>query len=135
MKQTGITFLITLFSIFTFSAQAQTLKELAGIDEKYQACLDKGDMMLNCSQDYYSQMDSLLNVAYNKLRRPMNQDERAVLKSEQLKWLGKRDAQFKKIDKEYSSFGGNDGIMMVTNAKALFVRKRVEELIRKLENS
>lgn len=135
MKQTGITFLITLFSIFTFSVQAQTLKELTDTDEKYQTCLDKGVMMLSCSQDYYSQMDSLLNLSYNKLRRPLSQAERTTLKSEQLTWLRKRDAHFKKVDKKYEGFGGNDGIMMATNEKALFVRKRVEELIRKLENS
>ncbi|WP_278251848.1 lysozyme inhibitor LprI family protein [Sabulibacter ruber] len=96
--------------------------------------------MLGCSQLYYSQMDSLLNVVYNKLRRPLDPSGKAALKNEQLKWLGKRDAYFKKVDKEYAAensngFAGNDSRMIAIDDKAQFVRKRVEELIKKLGNS
>jgi len=133
-------FLFTFFFIFTFSVQAQVLEELTDIDKKYKACLDKGTNMLDCARVYYSHMDSLLNVAYNKLRKPLNQTGKVALKNEQIKWLGKRDAYFKKIDKEYAAensngFAGNDSKMIAIDEKARFVRKRVEELIKKLGNS
>ena len=73
--------------------------------------------MLNCSRAYYSQMDSLLNVVYNNIRRPLDLAEKSALKQEQIKWLHKRDAYFKKIDKEYAEensqgFAGNDSRMI-----------------------
>ena len=137
MKLKKLTLLFTFFAFITFSSQAQTLKELIDIDKKYKVCLDKGTNMLSCSQLYYNPMDSLLNVAYNKLRRPLDQSGKAALKNEQIKWLGKRDAYFKKVDKDYvaensSGFAGNDSRMIAIDEKAQFVRKRVEELIEKL---
>ncbi len=95
--------------------------------------------MLGCSQLYYTQMDSCLNVVYNELRRPLDQTGKAALKDEQIKWLGKRDVFFKKVDQEYaaensSGFAGNDSRMIAIDEKAQFVRKRVEELIQKLDN-
>lgn len=84
-------------------------------------------------------MDSLLNVVYNKLLRPLDQSGKAALKNEQTKWLGKRDAYFKKVDKEYAAennngFVGNDSRMIAIDEKAQFVRKRADELIKRLGN-
>ena len=140
MRQKLFTFLFTFFVFLTFTGQAQTLEELTTIDNNYKACLGRGTNMLGCSQLYYSQMDSLLNVVYNKLRRPLDQSGKAALKNEQLKWLGKRDAYFKKIDKEHAAensngFAGNNSRMITIADKAKFVRERVEELIKNLGNS
>jgi uncharacterized protein YecT (DUF1311 family) len=110
--------LFTFFAFLTLTSQAQTLRDLTTIDKKYQTCLDKGTNMLACSQLYYSQMDSLLNVTYNQLRRPLDQSGKAALKNEQLKWLGKRDVYFKKVEKEYTAansngFAGNDSRILL----------------------
>jgi len=140
MKQIRLWLLFTAFFIFTITVKAQNLEELTGIDKNYKACLGKETNMLGCSQLYYSQMDSLLNVAYNKLRKPLDQSGKAALKNEQIKWLGIRDAYFKKLDKEYAAensngFAGNDSSMIAISDKAKFVRKRVEEILKRLRNS
>jgi uncharacterized protein YecT (DUF1311 family) len=56
------------------------------------SCLDNGVNMMGCSQLYYKTMDSILNVAYNKLRKTLTIDRQTALKQEQLKWIKKRDA-------------------------------------------
>jgi len=139
MRHKRFTFLFFVFAMLSLSGQAQTLAELTNIDKKYKACLDKGANMLHCSQLYYKQMDSLLNVTYNNLRKPLGQSGKTALKNEQIKWLEKRDAYFKQIDKEYAAensngFAGNDSRMIAIDEKARFVRTRVEELIIKLGN-
>jgi uncharacterized protein YecT (DUF1311 family) len=137
MKRLKLAFILSVFILITSKVQAQTQTQLNSLNNKYQACLDKGINMLRCSNLYYNQMDSLLNVVYNRLRISMNPSEKTVLKNEQLKWLKTRDAYFKKVDKENGIGGkeyvGTDFQMIAIDEKAQFVRERVEELMEKLK--
>lgn len=139
MMQKPLTLVFIFFVFLSFTGQAQTLEELTTMDKKYKACLDRGINIADCSQLYYSQMDSLVNVVYHNLQRSITQSEKAGLKNEQQKWLVKRDAYFKKVDKKFeaensSGFAGKDSRMIAIDEKAQFVRKRVEELLKNLDN-
>jgi uncharacterized protein YecT (DUF1311 family) len=133
MIQKSITIILIIIS---FSCNSQTLKTIEKIESSYQNCLDKGDNMKGCSVEYYKKADSLLNVAYKKLRLKISLKEQSSLKTEQLEWLKKRDKYFQKVyseTKKERDFieGSNDFDMIVIDKKAEFVFERVKVLIKR----
>lgn len=94
--------------------------------------------MLGCANTFFSQMDSLLNAQYKKLRSNCDSVQKLNLKDDQLKWLDVREKQFKfnkyqvhKEAKENGYNGGQDETMILTDKNATFVKDRVIELIKK----
>ena len=140
MKLTKINFIFATLFLFglqyTFDAKAQSKATIAIIDSVYQNCLDQGENMLGCTQNYYAEMDSLLNVVYKKLiiKHP---EQKAAIKQEEIKWLKTRDEAFKKLENntEYNKLletVGRDGVMMITDDEAKIVKERLFELINQL---
>lgn len=128
------------FSIIHLACFSQTKSVVDSLENRYQACLDKGRNMLGCAKLFYQQMDSLLNVQYKQLRSSCDSIGKEKLKEEQLKWLTKRDTYFKqtlgtfksknlKADPFGNAFGAQDDAMMMFDDNAAFVKKRVLELI------
>ena len=81
-------------------------------------------------------MDSLLNVQYKKLRSKCDSIQKENLKEEQLQWLSKRDKQFRKNRKQIHAEakqkgydGGEIETMILTDKNAMFIKKRVLELL------
>jgi uncharacterized protein YecT (DUF1311 family) len=125
-----------IFISICFTTFSQTKETVDSLETQYQACLDKGQFMLGCSEAFYFQMDSLLNLEYKKLRSKCDSIQKENLKDEQLQWLSKRDKQFKqnqqqehKNAKEGGYDGGQDETMMLTDDNAKFVKERVLKLI------
>lgn len=101
------------------------------LEKKNKECLDKGVNMLNCSQNYYIQMDSLLNVVYNRIKGELNTNSKEILRTKQLDWLKIRDAEFKKINSKETGLGnGRDDLMSKTQDKADYVKERICFLIK-----
>lgn len=99
-------------------------------DSIHQQCLDTGDDMLVCSQKYYSEMDSILNVVYNRIMKNLDDNAKAALKKEQLGWLKQRDKAFSDFDNEkISEISSSDNQTLSLNKKADFVKERVVKLI------
>jgi uncharacterized protein YecT (DUF1311 family) len=137
-----LNFLI-IISIFTcLTGFSQTAKTIDSLESQHQSCLDKGEFMLGCTERFYFQMDSLLNVLYKKLRSKCDSIQKENLKDEQLQWLSKRDKQFRenqkqvhKEAKEKGYDGGEIETMILIDKNAMFVKERVIELLnRTLEN-
>ena len=127
---------LIVFIFICLTTFSQTKKTIDTLETQYQACLDEGQFMLGCSETFYFQMDSLLNLEYKKLRSKCDSIQKENLKDEQLKWLSKRDKQFKKNQqqehkdaKEGGYDGGQDETMMLTDDNAKFVKERVLELM------
>ena len=131
--------ILIFFSFCLFQTFAQTVKSIDDMSKKYQTCLDAGKDMLGCSQHFYAQMDSTLNVAYNNLLTLLNSTEKESLKKEQLMWLKKRDTYFKKKDKIFQDNvkkgnWGQDMKMITYDDKANYVKERVIVLIKKIKH-
>jgi len=129
---------ILMFIFLNVSANAQLKNTMDRIYQDHLKCLDSGINMLGCSRKYYLEMDSMLNLTYKKLRTTLNETEKSTLKEEQLKWLKERDAYFETQnrifnDKVNSGEWGNDMYMVTFDNKADFVRKRVLEIIKRVE--
>ena len=128
--------ILIIILTFNFCSYSQTLKKVEELEDKYQACLDSGNEIKNCSLNFYTTSDSLLNVAYKNLRIKLNATEQNDLKIEQQKWLKKRDAYFKKAfveakDENSGDTETSDFTMFYFHKKIMFVTERVRELILK----
>jgi uncharacterized protein YecT (DUF1311 family) len=133
----------TLLLVICLTGFSQTAKTIDSLEDQYQSCLDKGGYMLGCSKTFYAQMDSMLNVAYFKLRSTLDTTKQAALKQEQKLWLAKRDAYFRKTLKKFkdnhpdispygSATGARDDAMFMHDDNAEFVETRVLELLKRL---
>lgn len=129
--------LLLMLLVVNSGVRAQTLADIDHFDAEYQKCSDKGIALRNCANEFYGQMDSILNVAYNKLRKQLPDKEKADLKLEELNWLKKRDQFIKEQKKEIQkTFESNewDGEMYLAldHAAAVFVKGRTVELVKRL---
>jgi uncharacterized protein YecT (DUF1311 family) len=127
-----------LFSCLNFVVFSQTAKTVNDLKTQYQNCLDKGEFMLGCSQTFYTQIDSLLNVAYTKRQAILNDAQKEKLRTEQRNWLVKRDIYFKKTLQEFKTKNPNtsfsqaqDDALLMHDQNAEFVMLRVQELMKK----
>jgi uncharacterized protein YecT (DUF1311 family) len=133
--------LILLF-VNLSAAYNQTIKTVDSLQTAYLTCLDEGKNMTACAKAFYSRVDSLLNITYQKLLLSLNEKDKAIVKKEQADWLLKRDIYFKqtalelqknnalKKAKKIPANGDND--MMMYDANAGFVKKRLLILLKKL---
>lgn len=128
-------FLLVLIFGFFMRLSGQDIKVMNAIESDYQHCLDNGENMLGCSKVYYTQMDSMLNRVYNKLRKQLSTSEFSTLKSQQISWIANRDRYFKsiKLSPEEKELPEEDQQMVIIDKKADFVRNRVLELIKLLK--
>lgn len=130
--------LIFLFFIgFCSCSNSQSLKKIETIELKYQNCLDNGVDMKKCSENYYLQIDALLNEIYKTARLKISQKERDNLRLEQLKWIKNRDLYFKKAyiqaKDEAEGLTKEDIEMVFIDKKAEYVKERVRFLIKKFK--
>lgn len=116
---------------------AQTRKTVEILESRYQNCLDKGVNMLVCSEKYYFQMDSMLNVVYKKLKKQMSTTQFSILKREQIQWLRNRDKYFNTLtlDPEEKELSKEDQDMVLIDKKAQFIESRVLVLIDKMNSN
>jgi len=84
-------------------------------------------------------MDSLLNLAYNNLHKKLPLAETAALKREEIQWLKKRDAYFKKLIKDDEieagykrSEWGEMWYEILYSDEAKFIKERAIVLIKRL---
>jgi uncharacterized protein YecT (DUF1311 family) len=123
-----------------FTGVGQTLKTIALMEQAHLQCLDSGIGMTGCADSYRLQMDSLLNVVYNKLRKRLPTTEKDKLKTEQLAWLKQRDRHFKEQEQDYkTNISPEDWTqefyLIVYSSDAEFIKERVVYLIKRLEKS
>lgn len=125
---------VTLIFLFSFSTFSQVQKKIDQIEKKLEICLSNpSNNMLNCTINYYNDMDELLNLVYHQLRSKMSDTNKRKLKEDQLKWLKKRDFAFKEIEKETQDlFDGDnhsqDYYMECQHQKGIIVRDRIKQL-------
>lgn len=129
---------ILLLLFFAKNCNSQTIKTIDSISNAFQKRLDTGVEMLKCTRDFYLQMDSMLNVVYNKLRTKLNTSEKDILKKEQLTWLKKRDVYFKKENQKFqqkfdSNEWGSDMYMIIYEEEAEFVKGRTIVLLKRIK--
>lgn len=128
-----ISLLLTFIFIGVVNCHAQDIKSLEAMETSYQSCLDKGQNMIDCSRSYYKKIDSVLNLVYKNVQSRNSNNQKLLLKTEQIKWLSTRDRFFKNINKdpELIGLGSVDREMVIIDKKAEFVKDRIIFLLKK----
>jgi uncharacterized protein YecT (DUF1311 family) len=116
----------------SFGAYSQTAKTMQHLEKRHQLCLDKGLRMAGCSQLFYQQMDSMLNVSYRQLRATLAPNAQAALQKEQRQWLSQRDRLFLEKQQDLKSLA-QDNRMIAYEELAAFVKARALVLFRRWE--
>lgn len=129
MHKLSLTILLFFVAVTVYS---QSIDEIDTLENKYHSCLDKGEYMLGCSREYYTEIDKILNTTYKNIMSGLDETQKNKLKTEQKAWLKKRDAYFMKVDQENEDgLSGNDLKMIRTDKQADYVKERVIYLIKK----
>jgi len=134
LKSIYITFFFICFYLAGFTQTTKTVDSLKSIEQK---CLDSGSHMPSCASWYLIQIDSLLNVVYNKLQLTLDSSQRIALKKEQLQWLQKRNKYYKHSDKIFedslrSGSWGPEMQVIPLDEKAYFTEQRVLILVKRI---
>jgi uncharacterized protein YecT (DUF1311 family) len=139
MKRKSALIISVVLSIATWESVAQFTTQptitptfIEHLEDLHQTCLDRGENMWNCSNDFYNQMDSLLNVVYRNIKNKSTSEAAKSLKQDELKWLEKRNKEFIRIDKEkdVKNLGVTDASMVAIDQKAEYVKDRVLFLLK-----
>jgi uncharacterized protein YecT (DUF1311 family) len=108
------------------------------MERTYKDCLKAKVDTSNCGKTFLHQMDSMLNVVYEKVRIQLSTPDVIVYMKEQQNWVKKKDTFFKKQDENFV-YNLQEGIWLssmiwlVYENKADFIKKRVVSLAKKLE--
>ena len=120
--------------------QAQTLHTIDSLQKKEQACLDGGYRQTTCIGIFRNEMDSIMQLAYQKLYGRANGAARAALQKDQMNWLEKQKANDNKIETEdrekyvKEEWGESAIRMFLFGSKTDFVRDRAKYLVKKLNS-
>lgn len=136
-----LTYLLLVALIFGCSSSISNSyrKTLDSLEKQHQTELDKGERMMLVEQEYGITMDSMLNVVYKDLMLKLNDSEKKNLRTAQREWIKKRDIEFEELWKPLNEmtteigFAPQDGRMIVYSQEANYIKKRVLELVDKLE--
>ncbi|RXK61930.1 DUF1311 domain-containing protein [Lacibacter luteus] len=124
---------------------AQNEKTIDSLETKYQACLDEGKNMLDCSKSFYKVMDSMLNIVYFKIAAKLDSNHKIQLRNEQRSWLTSRNVYFKMTLNKFkqkhpgksplgNSSGAQDDAMIMHDENAQFVKERILALLKRTFN-
>ncbi len=136
-----LTYLLLVALIFGCSSSIADSyrKTLDSLEKQHQTELDKGERMVLVEQEYGITMDSMLNVVYKDLMLKLNDSEKKNLRIAQREWIKKRDIEFEELWKPLNEmtteigFAPQDARMMVYSQEAIYIKKRVLELVDQLE--
>ncbi len=136
---TVVCFVLSILCCSATSSYAQSLQTIDDLEAATQKRLDEGINMLGYTSMLYTQMDSLLNVVYKKLRNSLSTGDAEQLKQEQRAWLKQRDRYFRQA---YLDTAKATGVkredwgeleyLGVYQAETAFVRDRVIVLVKRL---
>ncbi|WP_026955135.1 hypothetical protein [Algoriphagus vanfongensis] len=121
--------------LLTFIQPADCQKKLDEINTSYQNCLDEGKIMVNCSQTFLSEMDQLLYEVLTDIKESFTNEQVDSLLQNQKDWELRREHQSNLLNNRLDSLAKVDGMvsqddrMFTYNEKALFIEKRIQELI------
>lgn len=127
--------LILIFICFiNICCYSQVIKTINKLDVEHKKCLDNVENnMANCTLEFYTKMDDLLNTTYKKIKLQLSKNDQQKLKELQILWLKKRDQYFKKIETETKEELDGDNTsqdyrMICAHENAIFVKNRIIEL-------
>ncbi len=125
---------LLLLSLF-FTKAPDYKKQLAALKETYQNCLDEGKFMMNCSRDFYDQLEELMNHILLDFQENASQEKLEAILESQEEWEIEIQPEFSLINQKLDSVTGPNGavplddLMFAYNDRARIIEDRINQLI------
>lgn len=138
MPQLKFTFFIFSFICFSISVNAQISTVINEMEMTHKACISIKPDSNACSKTYLSQMDSMLNVVFEKVINQTDASDKSKIINDQISWGKKKNDFFKKQDETFV-YNLKDGIWtkemirISYQQKADYLLKRIRVLLKKLK--
>lgn len=134
MKYFKIIFTVAiLFGAYQARCQNNYSATMSTLESNYQKCQEDGDNTIGCSQQYYQQLDALLQSILKDLKTSLKVSQRTTFRNEQTAWAQKKDAYFRQLPKtvkaDNEDLTGADLQAAVLDKKSEFLIERINELI------
>jgi hypothetical protein len=108
-------------------------KQLEVLNETYQNCLDEGKFMMNCSMDFYDQMEELMNLILLDFQENESKEKLDLILQDQKDWEIKIQPEFVLINQKLDSMTMQavplDELMFAYNDRARIIEDRINQLI------
>jgi hypothetical protein len=127
-------YLISILFLFSsISTKAQSLESVEKTKNEYQNCLDKGENMLACAANYYSQSEEQLSIITDKILSTLSATSKLEFQRGTVLWTREKVLYFDSVEKEIQvknpEIIGSDLKMIVLDRKADFNFKRIMSLL------
>lgn len=121
-----------LFGAQQARSQSNYAASISSFESNFQKCQEDSDNLLGCSQQYYQQLDALLQTVLKDLRTSLKVSQRTTFRNEQTDWAKKKEAYFRQLPKsvkdENEDLSGADLQIAVLDKKSEFLIERINEL-------
>jgi len=124
-----------LFIFLLFLNSQDYEKQLAVLNETYQNCLDEGKFMMNCSRNFYNQLEELMNHILLDFQENASQEKLDAILESQEEWEIRIKPEFTLINKKLdSAIAPNeavpqDELMFAYHDRARIIEDRISQLI------
>jgi len=125
---------LLLFSLF-ITENPDYEKQLALLNETHQNCLDKGKFMMNCSMDFYDQLEELMNLILLDFQENASKEKLNSILESQKAWEIRIKPEFNLINQKLDSATAPNGavaldeLIFAYNNRARIIEDRVNQLI------
>ena len=125
---------LLLFSLF-ITETPDYEKQLALLNETHQNCLDEGKFMLNCSMDFYNQLEELMNLILLDFQENASKEKLNSILENQKVWEIRILPEFTLINQKLDSATAPNGavpldeLMFAYNDRARIIEDRINQLI------
>ena len=122
-----------LFGAPQARSQSNYSASMSTFESNFQKCQDESDNLLGCSQQYYQQLDGLLQAVLKDLKTNMKVAQRTTFRNEQTAWNQKKEAYFRQLPKsvkeDNEDLSGAELQIAVLDKKSEFLIERINELV------
>ncbi|MDG1277586.1 MAG: hypothetical protein P8O16_09920 [Algoriphagus sp.] len=125
---------LLLFSLF-ITETPDYEKQLALLNETHQNCLGEGKFMMNCSMDFYNQLEELMNLILLDFQENASKEKLNSILESQKVWEIRILPEFTLINQKLDSATAPNGavpldeLMFAYNDRARIIEDRINQLI------
>lgn len=122
-----------LLLAFQARSQSNYPDALSKLEQEYQQCQSKSNNLLGCSQQYYQQLEGLLQAVQKDAGASLKANQKAAFKSAQSAWNQKKTTYFRElpasIKADNEDLAGPELQAAIIDKKAEFLVERINELM------
>ncbi|MGL6120220.1 MAG: lysozyme inhibitor LprI family protein [Fusobacteriaceae bacterium] len=125
-----LVYIFLILSVTSFGGVSEDYeRELSKLEKQYEAKLDNDYStfgMLSAAEDYYNELDKVLNKSYKELRAVLGDEEKIALRDSQREWIKFRDKEIEFSATLYSKKDGTMYRLFTPGMKIELIKNRID---------